>query len=157
MTEAKARQADTNENTYTHCPSTPKAFSHAVAGWPEGQLVMGMDARSPPTPLEAPPCSIYSWPCVHTHTHGPFHTLTAYYLRGGKEIAEQCGRSETGHKAQGRWQPVDSLAALLPPPPPPHPPSHFISLKVGLPQPVSLPSRHPCETSRLTTLPHFSL
>lgn len=136
--QSQARQSDTNEHTHTYTvSSTPKTFSHAVSGWPEGQLVMGMDPRSPP-PVEAPPCSIYSWPC----DPGP-STLTT----PGKEIAEQCGRSESGQGAQGPalilgrpWAPTPGC-----------PPLHTPFLPVGFPQgglrrPCSLPSRHPYET-----------
>lgn len=90
---SQARQSDTNENTHTHTvPSNSKTFSHAVPGWPEGQLVMGTDLRPPP-PWKLHPAPFT--PGLATRPPLPASTFQ------GKEIAEQCGRSEDGHRAQG--------------------------------------------------------
>ena len=136
MTEAKQgnqtkMKTHTHTHTHTHCPSTSKTFSHKAPGQPEGQLVVGMDQRSPP-PVDAPSCSIHSPPYT---PRGPLCLLTT----SREEVAEQCGGSENGHRAQDPG-PVLGGPGLPPwlPFSTSHPPPQLVSLKAGLPQ-TSLP------------------
>ena len=86
-------------------PSTSKTFSHKAPGQPEGQLVVGMDQRSPP-PVDAPSCSIHSPP------YTPLGLL-CLLTTSREEVAEQCGGSENGHWA---WDPGPVLGGPgLPP------------------------------------------
>lgn len=139
MTKAK-QGSQTQMKTHTHIlsPALPRPFPTQSQGgrkgswsweWTRGPLPQW---RLHPAPFTPGPGS---------------RALHAYY--SGKEIAEQCGRSENGHRAQGPALVLGRLWAPTPGcPTPPHtlPPSWFPS-RLAFRRPCSLPSRHPYETS----------